>query len=414
MSGDVEPCDYNLWRGFAISPTPGFKKQRRLMQHIHRIVCRRDKRKFKYLMKWLAWSVQNSHRHAEVVVVLKSEAEGCGKSTVGFVMLEIFGPRHGLLVDNKEQLIGTFNAHLETSCFVLGEEVLWAGDVKTADLVKSRVTASLIPIEAKYRQQRQVPNRLHVMLTTNHDWAVAAGMNARRYFVCEVSDEVVQKRSWFERLYTDLKDQGSSQFLHLLLNLKLGDWHPREMPKTDELVEQQIMSAGSVEQWLFACTEVDDVAGAANVGLGRDVATQTLYEAYTVYTKTRGSRPESLTRFGRLMTELFGASRRLPACQSNKRPPGYSIPEFSRHSRCRAQALGNTRLTGMVGVRSNYPARCSPCPQCSCLLCQGCLRENEKKETGDLVLHGSPNFLKRNPATPRPRPMRAEAGRNRL
>jgi hypothetical protein len=195
-SGNVHPDDYNLWRGFAVKPKQGFQKQRRLLRHIYRIICRRDKTKFKYLMKWLAWAVQNPHRHAEVVVVFKSDAEGCGKSTLGAVMLEIFGTAHGLLVDNKEQLLGTFNAHLEMICFVLGEEVLWAGDAKTADLLKSRATASLIPIEAKYRQQRQVPNRMHVMLTTNHSWAIAAGVQARRYFVCEVSDEVAQDKSW--------------------------------------------------------------------------------------------------------------------------------------------------------------------------------------------------------------------------
>jgi hypothetical protein len=183
-SGNVDPLDYNLCHGYAVQPKPGFQKQRRLLRHILWIVCRRDKRKFKYLMRWLAWAVQNPHRHAEVVVVLKSEAEGCGKSTLGFVMLEIFGTSHGLLVDNKDQLLGTFNAHLETICFVLGEEVLWAGDPKTADAFKSRVISSVIPIEAKYRQQRLVPSRLHVMLTKNHDWAIAAGVNARRYFVC--------------------------------------------------------------------------------------------------------------------------------------------------------------------------------------------------------------------------------------
>jgi hypothetical protein len=211
-SGNIHPDDYNLWRGFAVKPKAGFQKQRRLLRHIYLIICRRDKTKFKYLMKYLAWTVQNPHRHAEVVVVFKSDAEGCGKSTVGAVMLEIFGPIHGLLVDNKEQLLGTFNAHLETVCFILGEEVLWAGDAKTTDLLKSRATASVIPIEAKYRQQRQVPNRLHIMLTTNHSWAIAAGVQARRYFVCEVSDEVAQDRSWFDPLYEDLKAGGQRNF----------------------------------------------------------------------------------------------------------------------------------------------------------------------------------------------------------
>jgi hypothetical protein len=321
-NGNVDPLDYNLYRGNAVQAKPGFQKQRRLLRHILWIVCRRDKPKFKYLMRWLAWAVQNPHRHAEVVVVLKSEAEGCGKSTLGVVMLEIFGTSHGLLVDHKEQLLGTFNAHLETICFVLGEEVLWAGDPKTADAFKSRVTSSVIPIEAKYRQQRLVPNRLHIMLTTNHDWAIAAGVNARRYFVCDVSDEVARDAGWFDPLYDDLKNGGTAEFLHLLLHLKLGNWHPREVPKTEELVEQQIMSAG-----LLACSEVEGLAGAPYGGgsLGTEITTQVLYEAYTGYTKTR-VRPESLTRFGRLMTGLFGPSGRLSASQSAKRSPGYLIP----------------------------------------------------------------------------------------
>jgi hypothetical protein len=120
--------------------------------------------------------------------------------------------------------------------------------------------------------------------------------------------------------------------LHLLLALKLGEFHPRQVPKTDELVEQQIMSAGSIEQWLLACAEVEALAGSMNGAgsIGTEVATQTLYEAYTGYTKTRGARPESLTRFGRLMTELFGQSRRLPATQNTKRPPGYFMPDADR------------------------------------------------------------------------------------
>ena len=34
---------------------------------------------------------------------------------------------------------------------------------------------------------------------------------------------------------------GTAEFLHLLLALNLADFHPRQVPKTDELVEQQIM-----------------------------------------------------------------------------------------------------------------------------------------------------------------------------
>ena len=211
-TGHTLTDEYNLFRGFAIQPRMGYQKQRRLLRHIWRVICRRDKTKFKYFMQWLAWAVQNPDRHAEVVVVLMSEAEGCGKSTVGQVMLDIFGQGkagHGLLVDHKDQLLGKFNSHLETVCFALGEEVLWAGDHSTADALKSRITASTIPIEEKYRHRREVPNRLHVMLTTNYAWAIPAGVQARRYFVVEVSDEVAQDKKWFDPLYRDLKDGGA-------------------------------------------------------------------------------------------------------------------------------------------------------------------------------------------------------------
>ena len=48
------------------------------------------KEKFKYLIRWLAWAVQNPDKHSGVVIVLKSREQGTGKSTLGVVMLKIF------------------------------------------------------------------------------------------------------------------------------------------------------------------------------------------------------------------------------------------------------------------------------------------------------------------------------------
>jgi hypothetical protein len=335
-SDTVEPDEYNLFRGFAIFPAPGLRKQRRFLRHLWRIICKRDKMKFKYLMRWLAWCIQNPDRRAEVIVVLMSEAEGCGKSTVGQVMLDIFGQgkgRHGLLVEDKEQLLGKFNSHLETTCFVLGEEVLWAGDYSTADALKSRITASTIPIEEKYRARRSAPNRLHVMLTTNHSWAIPAGVNARRYFVAEISDEVAQDKVWFDPLHQDLRDGGTGEFLNLLLTLKLGDWHPRDVPKTAELAEQQVLSAGSTEQWLLACAEMEGVIGVGptpTAQLGTLVSTQELYGAYSDFTRRRSARVDGLPNFGRVLTKICGPSRRLPVSRSPHRSPGHSVPSASQ------------------------------------------------------------------------------------
>jgi hypothetical protein len=47
----------------------------------------------------------------------------------------------GKLIDDQEQLLGKFNEHLETTCFIQAEEILCAGDPKIADRLKSFITA---------------------------------------------------------------------------------------------------------------------------------------------------------------------------------------------------------------------------------------------------------------------------------
>jgi hypothetical protein len=154
-------------------------------------------------------------------------------------------------------------------------------------------------------------------------------VDARRYFVAEVSDEAAQDKAWFGPLYQDLMDGGTGEFPNLLLMLKLGNWHPRDVPKTAELAQQQVLSAGSTEQWLLACAEMEGVIGIGPMPaaqLGTLVSTQELYGAYSDFTRRRSARVDGLPNFGRVLTKICGPSRRLPASRSPHRSPAYSIP----------------------------------------------------------------------------------------
>ena len=86
----------------------GKAKKGMVLRHIYVIICRRDSAKFKYLMRWLAWCVQNPDKHPETVIILKSRKQGTGKSTLGIVMTMIFGKYHAAIVDDKDRLIGRF------------------------------------------------------------------------------------------------------------------------------------------------------------------------------------------------------------------------------------------------------------------------------------------------------------------
>jgi hypothetical protein len=323
--GTTQPDEYNLWRGFGVEMRKGWEKQRRFLRHLHRVICRRDKQKFKYLMRLLAWFVQNPDKHAEVILVLKSREQGTGKSTVGKVMLDIFG-RHGLLIDDKDRLLGRFNDYLETASFILAEEILFAGDHRADDKLKSMITGPLLTIERKNGSIRQVPNRMSVLATTNHDHAVAAGSRERRKVVYDVSNEYVGNKNYFDALYRDLADGGTNQFLWFLLSMKLGEWHPRMIINTEETAEQQRMSGDSVCQWAQACIHADAIAVSdrgPEFDLGTSVSFQNLFDAYTAFCRKTGSRQVTMVSFGRACTEMFGPNIRLPG---TKRPRGYAVP----------------------------------------------------------------------------------------
>lgn len=336
----ARPDEFNLWHGFAVEPRKGWQKQRRLMRHIWEIICRRDKAKFKYLIRWLAWLVQNPDKHPETVIVLKSRKQGTGKSTLGLAMHKIFGDRHGAIVDDKDRLIGRFNDWIEPMCFILAEEILWAKDHKTADKLKSMITAPTNQIERKGGAVLHIPNRLHIIMTTNHDHAVSAGIGDRRNAVFDVSDERACDKTWFDPLYRDLDDSGTSEFLHFLQNLKLGNWHPREILKTAETTEQQRMSGDSVSQWSQACINADAIIGTGRGPHGSDVShdlgtaisVETLREAYTGFCKQNSLHPLSTDGFGKACADMFGQRKRLPALENaegnrNRRPWGYHVPD---------------------------------------------------------------------------------------
>jgi Family of unknown function (DUF5906) len=336
-SGATDPSEYNLWHGYGVEPRKGWQKQRRFLRHVLKIICRGDRSKFKYLIRWLAWAVQNPDKQAAVVIVLKSRKQGTGKSTLGVVMLRIFG-QHGTLIDDSDRLLGQFNDWAEPISFILAEEILWAGDHKTADKLKSRVTADTFQIERKHGAVRQIPNRLHIIMTTNHDHAVGAGVGDRRFVVYDVSDECACDKSWFDPIYRDLDQGGASEFLRFLQDIKLGNWHPRQILKTAEATEQQRMSGDSVSQWSQACIIADAIIGAERGSYGAEVthdlgaaiSFEALYRAYRGFCK--GQHTLTTEAFGKACADMFGPRKRLRALRSSttgngkRRPWGYRVP----------------------------------------------------------------------------------------
>lgn len=242
------PESYNLWRGFACEARPGDCSL--LIEHMRKNLCRGDEEHFDYLIKWMANGVQNPDQPGHSAIVLRGR-QGTGKSFVAKAYGSLFG-RHYLHVSDPKHLVGSFNAHLRDCVVLFGDEAFYAGDKKHESVLKMLVTEDMLVIEPKGVDAEMSVNCVHLMMASNDSWVVPAGLDDRRFFVLDVSDEQKENSSYFRKIMQQLDSGGREAFLHMLMTLDLTGFEVRKVPKTQALQEQKIHSMDPVQEWWFS------------------------------------------------------------------------------------------------------------------------------------------------------------------
>lgn len=245
MAGILPGNVLNLWQGFAVKPAPG--RWEGLKRHIVQVLAGGDVAAARYIINWAAWAVQNPGRRAEAALVLRG-GKGAGKGVFARTLRHIFG-QHGLQIYNPKHLVGAFNGHLRNCLLLYADEAFWAGDKQGESVLKGLITEPTIPIEHKGLDVEQWNNRIHLVMTANAEWVVPASHDERRYCVLDVSNDFAGQRDYFDPIYAELEAGGYEAMLHDLLALRLGDWHPRQIVKTEALRLQKERSMGPLQEW---------------------------------------------------------------------------------------------------------------------------------------------------------------------
>jgi hypothetical protein len=304
----------NLWRGFRREARRGGCK--RMLRHLRYVACSGNKEHFRYLLAWMAHLIQRPWEAPGVVVVLRSAAEGSGKSTVGNWLAAMLGD-HALLLAEPTQLLSRFNTHLETCCLVVLNELHWAGDKDAASKFKSIITDPQLTIERKHGGVYAVPNILHIMAATNAAWAVPAGHGARRFFVLDVDAGRAGDHTYFDALHTEANNGGIEALMYILQRFKLDRVNLRAAPITDGLRDQQERSLSLEAQWAL------DLADRGGMWFNATVEARRLYDDYISYAQARRLHPATANAFGRYLTQLglakkhanTGSQRTMPSSQ---------------------------------------------------------------------------------------------------
>ena len=257
----VNDC-LNLWQGWGVVPKSG--DWRLIRRHIERIIASGDAEFAQYVVRWIAWAIQNPAAQAEVALVLIG-AKGAGKGTLVRCLQRIFGA-HTFQVTSREEVIGKFNGHLQDCVLFIADEAYWGGDKRCVGRLQGMITEPWLPIERKGFDLIEVPNYLHVVMLAEPGWVIPAGRYERRYAALSVSDGKRGDREYFKALHHQIANGGAEAMMWDLQEMDVADWHPREIPesllKGAALQEQQVHTLPPFEQWYLMLLHDGAIPGA--------------------------------------------------------------------------------------------------------------------------------------------------------
>lgn len=226
----------NTWAGFAVEAIEGDWSL--LKTHVKDNLCRGVAEHYEWLMDWMADMFQEPADPKGCAVVLGG-VEGAGKGTLANAIARVFG-LHASIISNSEHLTSKYNDMIMDSVFLFADEVVYAGSHDVANRLKAMVTEKTNTKEKKFGDKVKVDSFLHIMMSTNNEWKVAAGPESRRWFVLDVKTDVANDREYFGAIKRQMENGGYEAMLHELSNRVILS-NLRYAPVTDELKAQRTL-----------------------------------------------------------------------------------------------------------------------------------------------------------------------------
>ena len=300
----------NTWRGLAMQPTPGAWP---LMEaHLRHVICGNDAAVFDYCFNWLAHAVQRPGTNPETALVFRSDDEGTGKTTAASWGASWLGP-HAHHATGYREIYGEFNDAVLDTSYVILDEAPNPADFKGVEAMRGQITARTLWVNPKGSKAFEIPNCLHLVITTNSRHAVMAGGDSRRFLVLDVKEK--RDRAYFDALYAEMHSGGLAAMLAALLAVDLSGFNPRNIPTTQALIEQQRQSADDLHQWItHAVLTGELIPGDQGNSFNGWVRASRLYGAYSMWAQSMGiRRPKPVLVLSRWLKKLGCAPRHLKA-----------------------------------------------------------------------------------------------------
>ena len=319
---------YNLWRGFAYEAVPGSCSA--YLEHVRENVCNGNQEHYEWLISWMARAVQQPASAGEVAIVLRG-GKGTGKGWFARTFGRLFG-RHFMHIANAKHLVGNFNAHLQDCVCLFADEAFFAGDKQHESVLKKLVTEDTLNIEKKGYDVEDSPNFIHMIMASNDPHVIRATGDERRYFVLDMGEGRKQDSKFFGLINTQMEDEGGYEaLLFHLQSIDISGFQVRDVPQTDALQEQKMLSMNFDEEWWFSKLQSGALLE-THAAWERYVEVDKVTQNFVKYMETwRFNRCGNMTTLGKFLNRMVPRLEKIRRRVNVHVDDGYGQPKKEAH-----------------------------------------------------------------------------------
>jgi hypothetical protein len=181
---------------------------------------------YQTLLNWLAYVIQNPGKKIPWTILISSRHTGLGKSMIGQLLANIYGP-YSFSLRNK-QLKGQFTDYLTDKLILIVHE-LFTGDRKeVSEDLKDLITESEATINGKHARAYDGTNCINFLMFSNHRNAAYIDETDRRFFVIR-NEKPPKSEGYYNKLAALFKKDYACIF-HYLKSVDLSKFNPYKRP----------------------------------------------------------------------------------------------------------------------------------------------------------------------------------------
>jgi hypothetical protein len=228
----------NMFSGFSVDPAAGDCSL--YLDHVRDNICG-GKELNTYVLDWEASGVQHPDDPGRAALSLRGDP-GVGKGIFATEYGALFG-RHFFHITSSEHLVGRFNALSAQSVLMFADEAMFAGDRHAAQVLKTLISEKTKVLEFKGIDSFQIPSYSRFILATNDRHPIRIEHKDRRYCSIYVEPAHAKDKSYFLAILDQMKNGGRAALLDFLLKRDISKFNPENIPSTNELDTQKLLSA---------------------------------------------------------------------------------------------------------------------------------------------------------------------------